>query len=109
MEEGGIATSIRNGDICSTVTRALTMDIMEEVRMDLLDMTERMEQVSKKIKCQKCTMRTTHHRKLFLFPAKLVSVFKTRDFTVLLLKDSEFKMYNGWFEYVFETFAFLLY
>ena len=51
-EEGGIATSIRNGDICSTVTRALTMDIMEEVRMDRLEVTERMEQVSKKIKCQ---------------------------------------------------------
>ena len=48
-EEGGIATSIPNGDICSTVTRALTMDMMEEVQMDRLEVTEKMEQVSKEI------------------------------------------------------------
>lgn len=48
-EEGGIATSIPNGDICSTVTRVLTMDMMEEVQMDRLEVTEKMEQVSKEI------------------------------------------------------------
>ena len=47
-EEGGIAKYITEGEK-GQGTRALTMDMMEEVRMDRLELTEKMVQVSKKI------------------------------------------------------------
>ena len=56
-EEEGIATRKAHGELCGTVTGAMTMDMKAEVQMDHLEETEKLAQVRNKTKWYMFTIR----------------------------------------------------